>query len=133
MELHPELVALALICGLMLAAGGLAKGTLGVGMPLISVPLLSLVLPASQAIGLLTAPSLGSNLWQDWKGGRFRYSLKRLSPLILAQFVATVLAVYWSRDFSVQAVNRAMGLTVGSAVLLMLVQSRAALDPRHER
>lgn len=133
MALQPELLWLTLTCSLMLAAGGLVKGTLGVGMPLVTVPLLSLVIPASQAIGLLTAPSLGSNLLQAWQGGRLRYALKRFGPLILAQLAATLLAVYWSRDFSVRALNLAISLTVITAVVLMVVQIRATVPARHER
>ena len=133
MEWRPEWLLLALTCSLMLVAGGLVKGTLGVGMPLVTIPLLSLVIPAPQAIGLLTAPTLGSNLLQAWQGGRLRYALGRFGTLIVAHLAATLLAVYWSREFSVRALNLAISVTVVTAVVLMLVQTRATVPARHER
>jgi len=132
-EWRPEWLLLALTCSLMLVAGGLVKGTLGVGMPLVTIPLLSLVIPAPQAIGLLTAPTLGSNLLQAWQGGRLRYALGRFGTLIVAHLAATLLAVYWSREFSVRALNLAISVTVVTAVVLMLVQTRATVPERHER
>ena len=42
----------------MFTVGGVVKGTLGVGLPLVVVPLLSLILPTSQAMGLLVMPVL---------------------------------------------------------------------------
>ena len=44
-------------------AGGVVKGTLGIGLPLVSVPLLSLFIPATQAIALVAMPVLVSNAW----------------------------------------------------------------------
>ena len=78
--------------GLVMVMGGLVKGTLGVGLPLVAVPLLSLLLPAPQAMGLLVVPVLASNLLQAWQGGRLGFALRRFGPLMLAQLAATLLA-----------------------------------------
>lgn len=47
--------------------GGLVKGTLGVGLPLVVVPLLSLVLPSPTAIALVSVPVVASNILQVWQ------------------------------------------------------------------
>ena len=44
-------LALAVPAALMFVAGGVVKGTLGVGLPLLVVPLLTLILPASHLPG----------------------------------------------------------------------------------
>jgi hypothetical protein len=73
--------------------GGSVKGALGVGLPLVAVRMLSLWLPSPQAIGLVVAPVLSSNLWQAVDGGGLIQSLRRFRGLIVAQIVATGLTV----------------------------------------
>jgi len=51
-------------CSFALACGGLIKGTLGVGTPLLTVPLMALVLPAQSAVTLMALPVVVANLWQ---------------------------------------------------------------------
>lgn len=117
----------------MFATGGVVKGTLGVGLPLVVVPLLSLIMPANQAIGLMVLPVLLSNALQAFEGGRFAYAMRRFAPLMGAQLVATLLANHFSRDFSNQALNAAIAFTVITAVALMLLQPKGEIDPRHQR
>lgn len=52
----PWLIAYVVIT---FAAAGLVKGTIGVGLPLLAVPLLALVLPPMTAIALLAVPVAG--------------------------------------------------------------------------
>ena len=116
----------------MFVAGGVVKGTLGVGLPLVVVPLLSLVVPAPQAMGLLVLPVLLSNVLQALEGGRLGYAVRRFAPLIVAQLLATLLAIHFSRELSLKALDGAIALTVLSAVVLMLLQPRGEITPRHE-
>ena len=125
-------IALAATSALMLATGGVVKGALGVGLPLVTVPMLSLLIPASQAIGLLVMPVLLSNLIQAWQGGRLIYALQRFAPLMLAQLAATLLAVYWSQELSARALNIAIAVTVISAVLIMAFQPSGEMPKRHQ-
>ena len=73
----------------MFVAGGVVKGTLGVGLPLLVVPLLTLILPASQAMGLLVMPVLVSNVYQALQGGLWRISVCRFGSLMAAQAATT--------------------------------------------
>lgn len=117
----------------MFVAGGVVKGTLGVGLPLLVVPLLTLILPASQAIGLLVMPVLISNIYQALQGGLWRVSIRRFAPLMAAQAAATMLAVQWSVNWTGKMLDMAMGLTVLIAVLLMLVQPQGLIRPAQEK
>lgn len=117
----------------MFVAGGMVKGTLGVGLPLVVVPLLSLILPTSQAMGLLVMPVLLSNAMQAFAGGRLSYTLHRFGPLVLAQLVATLLANHWGAQLSAKALNAVMAATVIAAVVMMILQPKGELSPRQQR
>ena len=117
----------------MFVAGGVVKGTLGVGLPLVVVPLLSLMLPPNQAMGLLVLPVLLSNAMQAAEGGRLAYALRRFAPLMLAQLVATLVANHFSRQMSEQALNAAIAFTVMTAVGLMMVRPAGEVSARTER
>lgn len=118
---------------MMFVAGGVVKGTLGVGLPLVVVPLLSLILPTSQAMGLLVMPVLLSNAMQAFAGGRLGYTLHRFGPLVLAQLVATLLANHWGAQLSAKALNAVMAATVMAAVVMMILQPKGELSPRRQR
>lgn len=132
LELTANLLALVLTSAAMLVIGGGVKGALGVGLPLVSVPMLSLLLPASQAIGLLVVPVLLSNMIQAWQGGRLKVAVRRFTPLMLAQLAGTLLAVYWSQQLSNKGLNVAIAITVISAVILMAFQPREQVPERHQ-
>lgn len=132
LELSASVLALAATSALMLTAGGVVKGALGVGLPLVAVPLLSLILPASQAMGVVVVPVLLSNMIQAWQGGRLLLAIKRFAPLMLAQLVATLLAVWWSQQLSNKGLNVAIAVTVISAVALMALQPGGQVPERHQ-
>lgn len=64
----PEFI---LVSGIFFAAG-IVKGVLGMGLPTLGMGLLGLLLPVPQAAGLLTIPSLVTNLWQALAGKALR-------------------------------------------------------------
>lgn len=49
-----------------MAAGGVLKGAVGAGAPLIVVPLLALLYDVPFAVALFVIPSLLGNIWQSW-------------------------------------------------------------------
>ncbi len=61
-DITGDSLVLLITAFLMFVTGGVVKGTLGVGLPLVVVPLLSLLFDASMAIGLLVLPVLVSNV-----------------------------------------------------------------------
>lgn len=117
----------------MFVFGGAVKGTLGVGLPLVVVPMLSLMIPAPQAMGLLVTPVLSSNLWQALEGGRFAFTLRRFAGLIIAQFVATITTVWWAQGLSLKAFNSLIALIVVSAVVAMAFRPRGEISERAQR
>jgi hypothetical protein len=65
----------------------MTKGALGIGMPLIAMPVMALFMTVPQALTVLTIPILVTNLWQALQGGHFKALFQRFWPL------ATMLAV----------------------------------------
>ncbi len=135
MMFHDAMPSLALWIGCFGAVvlGGVVKGTLGVGLPLVVVPLLSLLLPAPRAMGLLVMPVLLSNLWQAIEGQKLREGFRRFGGLLFGQFVATIAAIHFTRNLSVQGFNMLLALVVMAAVAMMLLGKSFSIDRQKER
>jgi uncharacterized membrane protein YfcA len=116
-----------------LLAGGVVKGALGVGLPLVAVPLLSLGVPPHLAIALLVVPVLASNFWQALEGGQLVPSLRRFWGLIVAQFVATVLTVRMTLMLSASQLNAMLAGAVLLAVVLMALKPSLQVSVSRER
>jgi uncharacterized protein len=73
--------------------GGVVKGTLGVGLPMFVIPILSHSMPPARAIAILMLPVLVSNLWQLLQSGISRQGVKRFLPLVIGLVITTLLTV----------------------------------------
>jgi uncharacterized membrane protein YfcA len=81
----------AVVCSLILA--GLLKGTIGVGMPVVALPLLSLFIDIKSAAMLLSMPLILSNLPQALEGGQTGRCLMQLMPVLLGMIPGLFLGV----------------------------------------
>lgn len=88
-----------LLAALALAAGGVLKGAVGAGAPILAVPILALLYDVPLAVAIFTLPNLMANLWQGWA---FR------TEQLAARFVWTF------------ALTGAAGAGVGSLLLAIL-------------
>ena len=64
------------------ALAGFIKGVVGLGLPTVSLALLTATLGLKQAIALMLVPSLVTNLWQGAVGGAFTPIVRRLWALL---------------------------------------------------
>ena len=62
---------------------GFVKGTLGLGLPTVSMGLLAVTMPPGQAIAIVIVPAIVTNIWQTFVGPYLRDIIKRLWPLML--------------------------------------------------
>jgi hypothetical protein len=83
----PEL--LILVAGL--AVAGLAKGTSGMGLPLIATPILAGVFGPRLAVAIVTIPILASNSLLLVQGFRKRDLLRGIVPLFVASAIGTAI------------------------------------------
>lgn len=70
------------IAGTFLIAGAV-KGVIGLGLPTVSLALLSVALDLPAAMALLLVPSFVTNVWQAAVGGNATPILRRLWPFLL--------------------------------------------------
>jgi uncharacterized protein len=91
--LHFEEVSIiaAVLCSLIVA--GFLKGIIGVGMPVVALPLLSLFIDIKSAAMLLSMPLIFSNVPQALEGGKTGRCLMQLMPVILGMIPGLFLGV----------------------------------------
>ena len=111
--------ALLLWCAASLAVAGVVKGVTGIGIPMVSIALLSLVISVPQAVALLPVPILVANTWQAFRGGRFRSSLQRFRLLILALAVGMVIGAILLKHVD----DRVLQAIIGVAVMVFSITS----------
>ena len=76
-----------------LIVAGLLKGTIGVGMPVVALPLLSLFIDVKSAAMVLSMPLILSNLPQALEGGKTGRCLMQLMPVIVGMIPGLFLGV----------------------------------------
>jgi len=89
--LEPGSIMAAVVCSLIVA--GFLKGTIGVGMPVVALPLLSLFIDVKSAAMLLSMPLIFSNLPQALEGGRTGKCLMQLMSVFLGMIPGLFLGV----------------------------------------
>jgi uncharacterized protein len=75
-----EPVLLLIAAAFLLA--GFVKGTIGLGLPTVSIGLLSVAMPPSRALAIVILPAIVTNLWQTFVGPYLRDIIRRLWPLM---------------------------------------------------
>jgi uncharacterized protein len=85
----PDIVLL-LVATLIFLLGGFVKGVIGLGLPTVSMGLLSLVMPPAKAASLLIVPSFVTNIWQLAAGPNFGRLARRLWPMLAGVFLGTL-------------------------------------------
>src|ERR1700760_3984023 len=76
----PGLIVLLTIC---LVIASLIKGMIGVGMPIVAFPMLSMLVDVQTAVMLLSMPLVLSNIPQALEGGLVGQTLWSLAPVLL--------------------------------------------------
>jgi uncharacterized protein len=85
------IIIATVVCGLIVA--GVLKGIIGVGMPVVALPLLSLFIDIKSAAMLLSMPLIFSNVPQAIEGGKTGRCFMQLMPVILGTIPGLFLGV----------------------------------------
>lgn len=117
----------------LVIAGGAVKGVLGLGLPMVVVPTLTLLVGLPQALSILALPMIASNLWQIWQ---FRASAGRRLPmgLFMASGAVGVFAGVWLLA-SVPAawIEFGLGLILAAYLVQRFRQPDMTLSPEGAR
>lgn len=125
----PAVVALIAVCLL----GGSAKGALGIGIPLVAVPLTTQFLELPAVIALLTVPMFATNIGQAIEGGGTLAALYRLWPMLLAIAVGTWAGVQLLISIDRRLLYGVVGTVLVLLAVWLLCQPRITLGRSAER
>lgn len=121
--------------GLGLAAlvlGGFAKGVLGVGLPMVALPLLSTFMPIRDAVAVLYFPILATNVYQLVQGGYMMVALRRFWPLLLVLCLCVWLGAASLVALDARVISVLLGIAVALFAALSLVRPSFRIGPRWE-
>ncbi|HYF53242.1 MAG TPA: sulfite exporter TauE/SafE family protein [Salinarimonas sp.] len=121
---------LAFILATFLLAG-FVKGVIGLGLPTISVGLLSLVMPPAQAAAILIVPSFLTNVWQ-MAGPGLRGVARRLATMMIGICAGTFLGAGLIVEAGGRQAAAALGLALVAYAVVGLTGVRLAVAPRRE-
>lgn len=117
---------------LVFCIAGFVKGMVGLGLPTVSLGLLSLFVDLSIAMALLVMPSLVTNIWQAIAGGQFTPLLRRLWPFLLMAVAMVHVGAELFTMIGAALLLRCLGVLLILYALFGLIGKTPQLSPRQE-
>jgi uncharacterized membrane protein YfcA len=124
--------ALAAILATFLLAGSV-KGVVGLGLPTISLAILTVVLDLASAMALLLIPSFVTNFLQGATGGHGRMLLRRLWPFLLLATIMVGLSGLALGYLDHTQLRRLLGLLIIIYAGISLFGWRPSISTTNER
>ena len=126
-----EPTTVIIILGTFLFAG-IVKGIIGLGLPTISLALLTIATSLPTSMALLLVPSLVTNIWQAVVGGKFREILTRLCPLFLRAAFTVWFGVLVLSSVELTLLSELLGTLLMIYAVINLSGYRFNLNTRNE-
>jgi uncharacterized protein len=120
------LIAFSLFCA------GWVKGIFGMGLPAVSLGLLSLLMPPVDAATLIVIPTLATNAWQFLTGANPFALSARLRTLLIGVAVGTALGIGFLTGSHTALVTLALGGVLIMYALVGLLSARLSISARLE-
>src|SRR5580658_859275 len=131
--LGPALQALDLyaLLGILAALiwGGMVKGVVSIGVPLIAMPILSHFLPIKEAVLLLSMPIILGNIPQALEGGEMFATVRRIAAPLVGTVLGNVVGVTMLISLAPHRAQAAAGIVLVIAALLLFLSPRLTLSP----
>ena len=125
----PERIALI---GIVFTLAGFVKGVVGLGLPTITMGLLSLVMAPAQAAALLVVPSLVTNVWQIAARPGLAALTRRIAPMLAGVCAGVAVGAGWLGGGAIDGVTAGLGIALFVYAALGLLAVRFHVAPRHE-
>jgi uncharacterized membrane protein YfcA len=119
----PEVTTLIVVATFLLA--GTIKGVIGLGLPTVSLAILTVALDLPSAMALLIVPSFFTNLWQASIGGNARLLIVRLWPFLLS----ASLTVWIGAMVLIRVDLKLLSALLGALLIVYAVVSLAGVKP----
>lgn len=121
-----------LLCAAALFVGGFTKGIAGLGLPLISIPLLTFVVNLPTAVVLLVIPVTASNLFQAFQRGSFLPVVRRFWGLLAAFVPAIAIGAKLLVSLDEHPLYLVMGLSIVAVTVVARLAPGFAVSRRME-
>tara|TARA_B110000977_G_C11041939_1_gene479184 strand:+ start:222 stop:977 length:756 start_codon:yes stop_codon:yes gene_type:complete len=115
------------------ALAGLVKGTVGLGLPTVSLGLLSLFADLPTALALLVMPSLITNIWQAIAGGHFKKLVLRLWPLLVMTMIMVHVGSLLFTRINAQVLTATLGMLLLLYAMVGLIGKVPSISPAYEK
>lgn len=118
-----------------LSIGAVVKGATGMGLPLISLPVLTSFLGLQHAVVLITIPILFSNVWQVWRmRGEVRSdALTFLPPFVVAGVIGVALGTWGLTVLPERALTLGLGVLLCGYIVFRLTRPALKVSPELAR
>ena len=101
---------------LAVLAGGLVKGTLGFGMPMVALPIIAFIIPPTTAMILLCAPIFLTNFLQiKFREGVSSY---RFLPMFLCLIIGLIIGARLILEIDVKTITQIIAVSIIFAALV---------------
>jgi len=124
--------ATLLLTAIVFTLAGFVKGVVGMGLPTVTMGLLGLVMPPTQAAALTLVPGLATNLVQVLDGGHLRRLLPRLGVLLAGIGGGTLLGVLLLPAAMGPWASAALGLVLAAGAAANLAGFDPSVPPARE-
>lgn len=129
-DLAPETLAYA---ALVFILAGMVKGVIGIGLPLVCVPLLSETVGPVTAMALMAVPIVGVNAWQMVQSGYLGWAVRRFWTALPAMIVGVLLGVVSLTRLASEALTVLVGCLVILVSVSQLFPMNIDVPERRER
>ena len=129
--LNLPLASIIEIIGFLFLAGT-TKGLIGVGMPVVAVPLLSLAVDLPTVVGLLSIPLIITNIPQAIVGDPASVVLRRLAPIFCGLIIGVVIGVNLLMTINPASMKPVVGIILILIALALLFSPRLVVPQNLE-
>jgi uncharacterized membrane protein YfcA len=113
-----------------LVLGGMVKGIVSIGVPLVAMPILSQFLPIKLAVLLLSMPIILGNIPQALEGGQMKETVRRIAAPLAGTVLGNIVGVTVLISLAPHRAQAAAGVVLIIASLLLLASPRLTMSPR---
>ena len=127
-----DIPTLIIIIATFLLAGTI-KGTVGLGLPTVSLALLTVAIDMPTAMALMLVPAFVSNIWQATAGGQGRIVLARIWPFLLMATTMVWLGALALTRIDLHLLSALLGVLLMAYAGVNLAGFRLQLQPQQAR
>ena len=111
---------------------GMVKGVVGLGLPTVALALLTALIGFREALVLMLAPSLITNIWQAFAGPSFGMVIKRFWPMLAAGAAGVWLSSFMLTLVDPSILSAMLGLVLCLYAAIVLIAPQPPAPGSHE-